>query len=98
MIEFFLMKHNLWLRLQCRNNSCLERERMTIALKYIFRDDSLDDVVDNKSYKVTIHLPENTYSIYRVKFTELWLWHLELDLPVTNSAYRVIYDGYTTKN
>lgn len=44
---------------------------MTIALKYIFRDDSLDDVVDNKSYKVTIHLPENTYSIYRVKFTEL---------------------------
>lgn len=99
MIEFFLMKQ--WLRLHWRHNSSLETRELPLPLNTFLelRDDSLMltnvyRVVDNKSCKVTF-----TDSIYRVKFTELWIYGLSSYFTGNRfSVSRVNYDGYTSKN
>lgn len=53
-------------------------------------------VVDNKWYEITFTGKYIQHYLYRLQVSELR--HLELDLPVTVSAYRVIYDGYSTNN
>lgn len=89
---------NETLRLHGRHNSCLETRELPLPLNTFLelRDDSL--MIINC---VKLHLPKNTYSIYRVKFTELYNNFTAFRVIFTGNRFsisRVNHDGYTSKN